>query len=82
MIYYNFKFSGGSSYQSQKNLFHDFILRANKYGSLDIFGGDHYEKKLVLVEVSCSDFNNCIKSVPTKKKRKNEKTISYICTII
>lgn len=42
--------SGGSSYQSQKNLFHDFILRANKYGSLDIFGGDHYEKKLVLVE--------------------------------
>lgn len=80
MTYYNFFNSpGGSSYQSQKNLFHDFILRANKYGSLDIFGGDHYEKKLVLVEVSCSDFNNCIKSVPTKK---NEKTISYICTII
>lgn len=41
---------GGSGYQSQKILFQDFLLRANKYRSLNIFGDDQYKNKLVLVE--------------------------------
>ena len=37
---------------SQLSLFRDFLLRANKYNTLDIFGGGVMTRKIICVEVS------------------------------
>ena len=41
---------------SQKSQFQDFLLRANKYNTLDIFGDSGSSKKIVFVEVSSLTF--------------------------
>ena len=42
---------GGRTSESQAALFRDFLLRANKYQTLNIFGDDAMQKKVILVEV-------------------------------
>ena len=37
---------------SQQSQFQDFLLRANKYNTLDIFGDTVSSKKIIFVEVS------------------------------
>ena len=41
---------------SQKSQFQDFLLRANKYNTLDIFGDSVSSKKIVFVEVNDYDY--------------------------
>jgi cell cycle checkpoint protein len=41
---------GGLASQSQVQVFEDFLLRANKYPTLQIFGEGSFERKLIIVE--------------------------------
>ncbi|XP_033109305.1 cell cycle checkpoint protein RAD17-like [Anneissia japonica] len=43
----------GQRYQSQATLFCDFITRANKYQSLQLFGEKSFKKKVIVIEGSC-----------------------------
>ena len=43
---------GGPWNESQSRQFQDFLLRANKYPTLQIFNQDQLHKKIILVEVS------------------------------
>ena len=42
---------GMTAFESQSSQFQDFLLRANRYPTLQIFQQDQLHKKLILVEV-------------------------------
>ncbi|XP_070564525.1 cell cycle checkpoint protein RAD17-like [Ptychodera flava] len=70
--YQDFVPVGGFTSQSQQTLFHDFLLRANRYNTLQIFeNSSGLSKKIILVEVSITFLYKTVNHVNPDTKRLN-----------
>ena len=59
-VYDGYRPSSFATFESQVRQFQDFLLRANKYPTLSIFGGNGTKKeKIILVEVGYC----CVKKI-------------------